>query len=227
MSADARSNTAPAGRFRGDSDLLHRLKRALLALDKSEAKKLAENSRAGRPAVEFIESLIAPALEQIGQAWEAGTVALSQVYMSGRLCEELVNAMLPEAGGGPESATRIAIATLDDYHLLGKRIVLSALRASGFAVHDYGRGTAEEIVARAQKDKIDVLLLSMLMLPAALRVKEVRSLLSRQGSKARIVVGGAPFRMDSQLASEIGADEVGTNTADAIAIVRRLTAGRP
>jgi methanogenic corrinoid protein MtbC1 len=227
MNAEVKSNTAPDVVFRGESDLLHRLKRALLALDKREAKKLAEDSRAGRPAVEVVEALIAPALEQIGQAWEAGTVALSQVYMCGRLCEELVNAMLPEAGDGPESATPIAIATLDDYHLLGKRIVFSALRASGFAVRDYGRGTAEEIAARAQKDKIDVLLLSTLMLPAALRVKEVRSLLSRQGSEARIVVGGAPFRMDSQLASEVGADEVGTNTADAIAIVRRLTAGRP
>ena len=122
--------------------------------------------------------------------------------------------------GNPRSA--IAIATLDDYHVLGKRIVLSALRSSGFAVRDYGQGTAEEIGARAIGDGIDILLVSTLMLPSALRVRDVRSLLSRQGSRARVVVGGAPFRMDDRLGLEVGADEVGTNTAEAIAIVRRL-----
>ena len=147
--------------------------------------------------------------------------------MGGRLCEQLVNALLPEGAGDRETQSPVAIATLDDYHLLGKRIVLSALRASGFAVRDYGRGTAEEVAQRALADRTEILLLSTLMLPAALCVKRVRSLLSQSGSRALLVVGGAPFRLDAQLAREVGADEVGTNTAEAIAIVRRLSGRLP
>jgi methanogenic corrinoid protein MtbC1 len=207
---------------RSSDDLRHRFARALLTLDGGEARLLVDGACAGRPAVEVIESVIAPALEQLGQAWEAGTVALSQVYMAGRLCEGLVDAMLPEQRAG-EPQSPLAIATLEDYHLLGKRIVLAALRASGFAVRDYGQGTAEELAARAVADGIRILLVSTLMLPSALRVKELRSLLARRGSTARLVVGGAPFRMDPRLGAEVGADEVGTNTAEAIAIVRRLT----
>ena len=182
-----------------------------------------DGARVGRSAVEVIESVIAPALDHLGRAWEAGTVALSQIYMAGRLCEGIVNAMLPELDGARESGSLVAMATLEDYHLLGKRIVLAALRASGFPVRDYGQGTVEEIGNRAVADGIGILLVSTLMLPSALRVKDLRSLLSGRGSTARLVVGGAPFRMDPHLGGEVGADEVGTNTGDAIAIVRRLT----
>jgi methanogenic corrinoid protein MtbC1 len=235
LSSDGTMGAAGSGLRRGlgavtrderrpSNDLQHRFKRALLTLDGGEARRLVDGACAGRPAVAVIESVIAPALEQLGQAWEAGTVALSQVYMAGRLCEEIVNAMLPEQGGtAGEPQPTLAIATLEDYHLLGKRIVLAALRASGFAVRDYGQGTAEEISARAAADGIGILLVSTLMLPSALRIKDLRELLARRGSTARLVVGGAPFRMDPRLCAEVGADEVGTNTAEAIAIARRLT----
>lgn len=36
-----------------------------------------------------------PALDRIGTGWENGTIALSQVYMSGRICEEVVDDLLP------------------------------------------------------------------------------------------------------------------------------------
>jgi methanogenic corrinoid protein MtbC1 len=213
--------TIPVG-----AEVLHHLKRALLTLDGGEAKRLVESARARLPAVAVVESLVAPALEHLGQAWENGSAALSQVYMGGRLCEEIVNGLLP-IDVARESRSPIAIATLEDYHLLGKRIVLSALRASGFAVRDYGQGTVEEIGARAVADGIDLLLVSTLMLPSALRVKDLRSLLAARGSRARVVVGGAPFRLDDRLGPEVGADAVGRNTADAIAIVRRLSREAP
>ena len=41
-----------------------------------------------------MEKLVVPALERIGAGWEQGRVALSQVYMSGRICEELVDTLL-------------------------------------------------------------------------------------------------------------------------------------
>jgi methanogenic corrinoid protein MtbC1 len=212
---------------RSFGDLQHHFTRALLTLDEGEARRLVEVAWVGRPAVEVVEELIAPALDHLGQAWDAGTVSLSQVYMAGRLCEAIVNGLLPELDRAGESTSPLAIATLEDYHLLGRRIVLTALRASGFAVRDYGQGTVEEIAARAVADEVGVLLVSTLMLPSALRVKDLRAILSRRGSTARVVVGGAPFRMDSRLGSEVGADAVGTNTADAIAIVRRMTGRSP
>jgi hypothetical protein len=64
------------------------------------ARQAIEDARAGWPTtLEVIERVVAPALEHLGLEWEAGTVALSQIYMGGRLCEDLVNELLPDVFG--------------------------------------------------------------------------------------------------------------------------------
>jgi methanogenic corrinoid protein MtbC1 len=125
--------------------------------------------------------------------------------------------MAPERKGLP----RHAIVVLNDYHSLGKRIVLSVMRASGFDTLNYGRMTVDELVERVIADKVKILLISVLMLPAALQVKEVRAGLKARGCDVRIVVGGAPFLFDAELWREVGADAMGRNAADAVAIVRK------
>jgi methanogenic corrinoid protein MtbC1 len=103
--------------------------------------------------------------------------------------------LFPQSQSDPlVGQARLGIAVLEDYHLLGKRIVYSILRASGFAVRDYGRRTVEELVRLVQADEIEIPLISTLMLPSALRVKELRKQLSAADLPFKIVVGGAPFR---------------------------------
>ena len=116
----------------------------------------------------------------------------------------------------------MAIAVLEDYHLLGKRIVYSTLRAGGFDLLDYGRAEVDELVNRIRRDGIEVLLVSTLMLPSALRVKDVRTKLDDAGEKVKIVVGGAPFRLDDQLWKEVYADAVGKNASEAVEIVKTI-----
>jgi len=108
---------------------------------------------------------------------------------------------------------------LSDYHDLGKRIVYSVMRASGYELFDYGRMDVEALVERAIADKIRVLMISVLMLPSALKVREVCSRLKAKGSDIRVIVGGAPFQFDSELWKEVGADAVGSSAAQAVAIV--------
>jgi methanogenic corrinoid protein MtbC1 len=200
------------------------LREALESLDRARVEPvLAEALRTLEP-VEALESLLIPVLARLGDDWCAGKVALSQIYMTGRICEDLVERLLParpaEAGAPP----RRAIAVLDDYHMLGKRIVLSVLRASGIAVLDYGRMSVQPLVERVLSDGIEQLLLSVLMLPSALEVKAVRAALARRGQRVRIAVGGAPFHLDPELWREVGADACGRSAADAVTIVRRWQA---
>jgi len=202
---------------------LEQLERALLALDRvAVGRMLAEVAGATSPLA-GIERLVVPVLERIGAGWDEGRVSLSQVYMSGRLCEELVDAILPAADATRKSIPPMAIAALEDYHLLGLRVVYSALRASGFALLNYGRTDLDALVARVKADQIRILLISALMLPSALRVKDLRTRLLAEGCSCRIVVGGAPFRFDDRLWQEVGADACGHTAAEAIATVTRLT----
>lgn len=199
------------------------LREALESCDLARVEPVLAGAVRDLPPLEVVESLLVPVLARLGDDWCAGEVALSQIYLAGRICEDLVERLLPAQTAGAPAPPRQAIVVLDDYHLLGKRIVLSVLRASGIPVLDYGRMQVEPLVDRVASDGVDHLLISVLMLPSALAVKAVRAALARRGCRVRIAVGGAPFLLDPELWREVGADAAGRSAADAVAIVRRWT----
>lgn len=198
------------------------LERALLALDRAAAEQIINGAASAGGALHGLETTVMPALESIGKAWEKGTVALSQVYMSGRICEELVDLLLPIGSAGRKSQPRMAIATLEDHHALGKRMVYATLRASGYEVSDYGKGiSATELAGRAIENGIEVLLVSTLLLRAALRVRDLKSLL--QAEDITVIVGGAPYIFDARLYREVGADAMCSSASEAPGLITRLT----
>ncbi len=197
-------------------ELNHEFVQVLLSVDRLAAENILRESSVALSPIQLADRIIVPALERIGAGWERGEVALSQVYMSGRICEQLVDTILPPDSPNRKSQPRMAVAVLQDYHLLGKRIVYSVLRASGFELLDYGRVEVDDLVGRVKTDRIEVLLISTLMLPSALRVKDVKAKLD---GDVKIVVGGAPFRFDDQLWKEVGADAMGRNASEAVEII--------
>jgi methanogenic corrinoid protein MtbC1 len=200
-------------------ELVKPFREALESLDRVGAESVFAQALTSLVPIQVIEQVVVPALEQVGVAWQEGSLALSQVYMSGRLCEELVERVLPPSDPDRKHQPRSAIVVLSDYHMLGKRIVYSLMRASGFELFDYGRMDVDELVERAVADKIRVLLISVLMLPSALKVREVSARLKAAAIPVRIAVGGAPFLFDDQLWREVGADAMGRSAAEAVTIV--------
>lgn len=198
---------------------------ALQSLNRLEAEHIMMQARKTHTPLQCVERLILPALTQIGSGWEDGSVALSQVYMSGRICEALVDMILPPADPDRKGQPVMAIVTLDDYHMLGKRIVYSELRAGGYELLDYGRSTVEELISKIEHDKVKILLISVLMLSSALRVRNLKDKLAQQGIDIKIIVGGAPFRFDRNLWKEVGADAMGANGSEAIEIISKMEGG--
>lgn len=196
---------------------------ALLRVDSRGAGALiasVPHENADGPAM---EDMVVLALEFIGQGWEKGRFSLSQVYMAGRICERAMSEATPQGHAPGDDGPRLAIGVLEDHHALGKRMVLSALRSTGHRLKDYGHGRkASELVEMALRDQIDVLLISCLMLASAVRVGEVVEGLRRVGSRAVVVVGGAPFRLAPQLWKEVGAQAMGRNSAQAVNIIHNL-----
>ena len=195
---------------------------ALLAMDRVAAKRTLGGPSATDARLDVVERLVVPSLERIGDLWERGEVSLSQVYMSGRMCEEMVDVILPPSDPARVDQPPMAIAVLDDYHLLGKRMVYSVLRASGYELKDYGTVDGDSLVSRVVRDNIVVLMISVLMLPSALHIKKVREALDRAGCRPFILVGGAPFRFDTELWREVGADAMAATAAESVAVVREL-----
>ncbi len=197
------------------------LEQALLALDQEAAEKIIISVAQEESMIKTVGILISDTLKRIGDFWEKGELSLSQVYMSGIICEKIIDKLLPPSSPYRKNQPKMAIAVFEDFHLLGKRIVYSTLRASGVELMDLGGGlTADRLASIVKTEKIKILLVSVLMLPSALRIKELKEQL--KDVDVKIIVGGAPFRFDDQLWIEIGADFYGKDSADALEIVHKL-----
>ncbi len=201
--------------------LIENLEMSLLALDREKSEKIIHEALLDKSPSEVAANVVAIALQNIGSAWEEGKIALSQIYMSGIICEELIDKVLPPTSSVRISQPKIAIAVFEDYHLLGKRIVAASLRSSGFEITDLGGGLSiDQIVEKVKKGNYKVLLLSVLMLHSALHVKVLKEKL--KGLDVKIIVGGAPFRFDTNLWKEVGADGFGKDSSEAISIVTKI-----
>lgn len=207
------------------TDLVDKFSEALLATDKLSAKQLMSDQNCCTTQVEFIEKVIVVALEQIGAGWQEGSLALSQVYMAGRICEDLVDEILPPGDPVRKDQPRMAICTLSDHHKLGKVIVYSLLRANGYDLLDYATIEVDDLIAKVKKDEIEILFISVLMLPSALKVKNVKEKLLDLDLGVKIIVGGAPFRFDDQLWREVGADAMCRTASEAVPVIRGFIGG--
>ncbi len=204
-------------------EYITRFENALLSVDKVASRQVYQELRKMISPVEFVDRLIVPALERIGLGWERGGVSLSQVYMSGRLCEDMMDTIIVSRSSSQQFQAPVAIAVLEDYHVLGKRIVCSVLRSCQIDILDFGHGIkVEDLCHKVKEKEIKILLISTLMLRSALLVKQLKERLDGSGNDTRIVVGGAPFLFDDQLWKIVGADAFCRNASDAISTVNAL-----
>jgi methanogenic corrinoid protein MtbC1 len=192
---------------------------ALLQLNRVETHRmLVGASRAG--GVLAVEDLVSSALERIGVLWETGEVSLAQVYLTAKICEELLGSLVPTESTIAEPTGELALLVLEDQHVLGASIVRSVLACAGHPPVRWGSLDVATATARVIADKPAVLLVSTLMLRSALAVGRLVREIRRAGSDTKVIVGGAPFRFDSNLWQEVGADAMGRTAADALALTR-------
>jgi methanogenic corrinoid protein MtbC1 len=192
------------------------LEAALLSNDQQAAEVLLLVTLNGMSPQDRIEKVISPVLVTIGVNWEKGDVALSQVYLSLKICEGLVTKMYGIGEVERRSSPIIAIVCLEDYHMLGVHIVRMALQSAGLGVLDYGRMDVESLADRLSKDHVQYLLVSTLMLRSALRVKKLREIMEARSNSLTIIVGGAPFRFDGSLWKKIRADFTSQSPLEAL-----------
>ncbi len=196
---------------------------ALVDADPAGAKRQLQ-ALPGWSVAQLADGLVVPAFDRLGGAFERGEVALSQLYIASRVCETLLDELRSGARPSDAPRPRLGVAVLEDHHVLGKRILLSVLRAAGHTPIDLGHGLgAEALARRAREERLEVLLVSVLMLRSALRVKELVAMLARDGGPMLpVLVGGAPFRLDPKLADEVHASGWGRSATDALRLVAEV-----
>lgn len=199
-----------------DADV-HEFMHALLEMDRLGAGRVLERWTSGGDGLLNATALVSRALERIGDKWELGEASLAQVYLTAKTCEELLR---PWTQANAVPAGDWALVVLEDHHVLGATLVRTALSCAGLAPAWWGTLETAATIDRVLAERPSTLLVSTLMLRSALLVGKLTDALRRAGSTTRIVVGGAPFRLEETLWQEVGADAVGRTAADAVALIQ-------
>ena len=173
----------------------------------SEAAEAAKRALAAQPPLEVIDRYIVPALTEVGDRFEKGTLFLPQLMMSADAAKAAF-AEIRARMGAEESAPRgeIVIATVaGDVHDIGKNIVGALLENYRFRVIDLGKDVPPERVVEAVRAHHPRLVgLSALMTTTVPSMVKTIEMLHAACPDCRVMVGGAVLTAD--YASRIGAD---------------------
>ena len=191
---------------------------------RAEAERAARERLAeGEAPMDLVEKRLLPALTQVGDGYEAGTLFLPQLLMSAEAAQgafALVQRALGEKSTGMRRQGRIALATVEgDIHDIGKNIVKVLLESYGFEVLDLGKNVKpEQVLAAVQAEKLHMAGLSALMTTTVPAMERTIALLRREAPDCRVVVGGAV--LTPELAAAIGAHAYARDAMDTVRFAR-------
>ena len=177
----------------------------------------------GKEAQEIIETMLIPAINEVGVLFEKQIYFLPQLISSAETMKTAVDYLEPMLKkGNSKSMGKVIMATVaGDIHDIGKNLVVLMLKNYGFEVNDLGKDVPTElIIEAAKKDDVDIIGLSALMTTTMTEMKNVVERAREEKLKAKIIIGGAVITQS--YADEIGADGYSKDAQEAVKLVKRL-----
>ena len=176
-------------------------------------------------AMEVVNSMLIPALDEVGKKFETGAIFLPQLIRSAEAASagfEAVKEKLTASGEGHVEKGKIIVATVKgDIHDIGKNIVKVLLENYGYTVIDLGRDVAPQtIVDAAIRQDVPLVGLSALMTTTLGSMEESICLLRASGHTCKIMVGGAV--LTPEYAERIGADFYAKDAKRAVDIAKEV-----
>lgn len=160
--------------------------------------------------LELVSQILIPALDYVGQEFEAGRLYLPQLLLSAEAAKavsELIRSKLSaEDAGGITAKGKVILATVKgDIHDIGKNIVKVVMENYGYQILDLGKDVPPETVVEvARREQVPLVGLSALMTTTVSNMETTIKLLREQCPNCRIMVGGAV--LTEEYAAAIGAD---------------------
>ena len=163
---------------------------------KEEAHTIAEYLAEKEDPLSVINTYMIPALDNVGQGFEKGSVFLPQLLMSAEAAKSafaVVKEKIAEKGGAGEKKEKIVLATVKgDIHDIGKNIVKVLLENYSFEVIDLGKDVSpEKIVETVCEKNIRLVGLSALMTTTVVSMEDTIQQLRERAPGCKVMVGGA------------------------------------
>ncbi|MEQ7215866.1 homocysteine S-methyltransferase family protein [Enterococcus asini] len=185
------------------------LRQLILQGRKEETPNLTQQLLAVKSPLEIVNEAFIPALDEVGQKFEAGTLFLPQLMQSAEAvkgAQEVLKDYTAAQGETASNQGRILLATVaGDIHDIGKNIVKMIMENYGFQVVDLGKDVPiEKVVATIQEENIKLVGLSALMTTTVQNMKATIKAVGDAGLECTFIVGGAVLNEDYR--EFVGAD---------------------
>lgn len=216
-------STAPspagANSAQGNGELHH----LVLSGRKADVPALVRDLLAEHDAMDVIDRMLIPALDEVGDKFDRGEFFLPQLMASAEAARagfDTIRDLMP--AGDVSDKGKIALATVKgDIHDIGKNIVKMLLENYGYRVYDLGRDVDPQAVLDAvRQHDIPLVGLSALMTTTVTSMEETIALLRREAPGVRVFVGGAV--LTPEYARQIGADFYAKDAAESARIAERV-----
>lgn len=138
-----------------------------------------------------VNDILMPAMTLLGQRFEEGKVFLPSLVKAASAMNAAMDVLNQTVTFSDSSKKKVTLATVyGDVHDIGKNIVGTVLKSSGFEVEDLGiQVPAEKIVESAKTSQ--AVCLSGLITPSLTQMIKVQEQLNEAGLSIPVVVGGA------------------------------------
>ena len=173
--------------------ILHRHKEGVEA-DIEEILSQSVGRSKHESAVEILNTVLLPAMKDVGDRFGAGELILPFVLQSAEVMKKAVahvEQYLERAEG--TSKGLVVLATVyGDVHDIGKNLVKTILANNGYTVVDLGKQTpAETIISKAAELQADAIGLSALLVNTSKQMPLIVNELQRRGLHFPVLIGGA------------------------------------
>ena len=179
----------------------------------------------GIDPLELLNQGFIPGINKVGDLFDVGTLFIPELILSANAMQNaanIINAAIPE--NDRQVQGRFLIGTVEgDVHDIGKTIVVSLLKASGFEVKDLGRDVStDRFIEEADDFKADIIGSSSLLTTTMPAQKTLENELKKAGLKERYktMVGGAP--VTQRWANRIGADAFAESASVCVRLAKEL-----
>jgi methanogenic corrinoid protein MtbC1 len=191
---------------------------------KAAANIVREALRSGCSIHDIYLNIFQKSMYEVGRLWESNQITVAQEHMATAITQSVMAIVYEEIEYTGRPRGKMVITGVEgEMHQIGAYMVADVLEADGWDVVFLGTNTPHSaVLAAVDSHQATVLGISATLLsnvPQVVRLVEIAK--KRWGTTApRIILGGAAFRFAPALSTEIQADGVALDLAEALEVTR-------
>lgn len=209
------------------SRLARRFLQALLRTERDQASRMILDAvRSGVAVTDLYLQVFQRCQREVGRLWQLRQITVAQEHYCTAATQLAMSQLYPYLAALPRKGRKMAAASVGgELHEVGLRIVADLFEADGWDTLYLGANLpASAVVQAVEQHRPNLLLVSVTMafhLPAVERlIAQVRS--SEAGQSIKVMVGGYPFNVDTELWRAVGADGHAPDGGAALDLAARL-----